>query len=101
MDLGGLTLTDMLAGEGEARPDEETVESLNDAMDETGTISGSIFIVSSSSSLLELICVSSLQDRTFVDLTDVFIWGSNALTYLDVGRFHMMDVMFEFAIAVR
>lgn len=78
---------------GETRPDDETVESLNDAMDETGIISGSIVVVvlpSSSSSLLVVICVSSLQDRSLCDLR-VFIWGSNALTYLDVGRFHMMD----------
>ena len=74
----------------EARPD-ETVESLKDPTDETGTISVIILLSSSSASLLELICVSSLQDRAFCDLTDaVFSWGSNALTYLDAGRFHMM-----------
>lgn len=69
---------------GEARSD-EIVESLKDPSDETGTISGSILLLSTLSSLLlELICVSSLQDRAFS-------WGSNALTYLDVGRFHMID----------
>jgi len=88
IDLGDAGLTDRVAGE--ARPD-ETVESLKDPTDETGTISGIILLSSSSASLLELICVSSLQDRAFCDLTDaVFSWGSNALTYLDAGRFHMI-----------
>jgi len=88
IDLGDAGLTDRVAGE--ARPD-ETVESLKDPTDETGTISGIILLSSSSASLLELICVSSLQDRAFCDLTDaVFSWGSNAMTYLDAGRFHMM-----------
>lgn len=77
---------------GEARPgDDDKMEESSlkdDPSDEMGTISGSI---SSSSSLLEVSCVSSLQDRAFVNFFELyaFSWGSNALTYLDVGRFHI------------
>lgn len=78
---------------GEVRPDDDRVdeESLKDPNDETGTISGRSILLSSSS-LQELICVSSLQDLSFFFFDELcaFNWGSNALTYLDVGRFHMV-----------
>jgi hypothetical protein len=96
IDLGEFGLTDKEVVAGEVRPgDDDKVEESSlkdDPSDEAGTISGSI---SSSSSLLELICVSSLQDLAFINFFELYVfnWGSNALTYLDVGRFHMLALV--------